>query len=192
MHRRSLVLLAALVLGACHQADRVTGAPQLSAAATASLKTSLSGEGLYDLTAAGAGIAAFTYAVQQVPGEAATGTFHLRFEADGFVVDFDGEASCLSVDGANGRGWVGGTITANRSTHPSFLNPLIHVPGADVWFRAVDYGEGSNAADDRSTTFGFRGSAGIITSAEYCATRPWPAADARTWPVIAGNIQVKP
>ena len=25
----------------------------------------------------------------------------------------------------------------------------------------------------------------------YCAGRPWPADDARTWPVTAGNIDVR-
>lgn len=189
--RRHLVLVLGLAAAtACEQPAPITGSSAILASAAASQKTMVQGAGVYDLTAAGAGPAYFNYHVQQVPGEAATGTFSLRFEADGFVVDFDAAATCLAVDAATNRGWVGGVVTANRSTHPGFLDPITDV-GQDVWFRTVDYGEGSNAPADRSTTFGFRGAAGILTSADYCVARLWPADDARTWPVTQGNIQVK-
>lgn len=188
--RRLLVgVIALAAVAGCDPDQTLTDAPALQASAAASQKTMVQGAGIFEL--AGVGPVSFNYHVKQVPGEAATGTFSLFFEADGYVIDFDAEATCLSVDAANNRGWVGGVVTANRSTHPSFINPLLHDVGRDVWFRTVDYGEGSNAPADRSTTFGFRGAAGILTSADYCLVRPWPAADARTWPVTQGNIQVK-
>lgn len=63
--------------------------------------------------------------------------------------------------------------------------------GRDVWFRVVDHGEGESAAD-RTTVFGFEGAAGFVTSADFCAGRPWAANDARTWAVVEGNLQVLP
>jgi len=175
-----------LLLAACREPS--PAAPELSLQSQSS-QQKLTGGGWFDLQ--GVIPVNFNYDVSATLGAAASGTFHIFFEADGAVVDFDGAAQCLSVDSENHRGWVGGVITANRSTHPAFTDPVLHAAGADVWFRVVDYGEGAGAPADRSTTFGFRGSAGIITSAEYCATRPWPDADARTWPVVRGNIQVR-
>jgi hypothetical protein len=58
-----------------------------------------------------------------------------------------------------------------------------------VWFRVLDGGEGHGAID-RTTFLGFEGGGGTITSAEYCAARIWPVANARTHAVIQGNIQV--
>jgi hypothetical protein len=116
----------------------------------------------------------------------AAGRFHQRLVADGLVIDFDGEVTCMSVDPANGRAWIGGVILRNRSTDPAFQT-AIHQPGRDIWFRVLDEG---NA--DRLTFLGFEGSGGIITSEEYCATMPWPDGNARTHPVTSGNIVVHP
>jgi hypothetical protein len=61
-----------------------------------------------------------------------------------------------------------------------------------VWFRVVDYGEGGKASQpDRTTFLGFENNPDIKTSEQYCAVRIWPQDDARTWPVTAGNIQVR-
>jgi len=60
------------------------------------------------------------------------------------------------------------------------------------WFRVVDNGEGGGAVDDRLTVLGFEGGAGILTSAQYCATKAWTPGDVNTWAVIDGNIQVNP
>jgi hypothetical protein len=98
----------------------------------------------------------------------------------------------VTFDPVNRRAWIGGIIKENRSTHPAFQVDTLHSPGLDVWFRVVDNGEGTSAPPDRSTTYGFKGSAGIKTSAEYCAVQPWPAGDARTFPVAQGNLQVRP
>lgn len=118
------------------------------------------------------------------------GQFSQRYESAGGVVDFHGVVTCMSVDAANGRAWVGGVITQNNSTNPATLQ-AIHEVGRDVWFRVLDGGEGEGAVD-RTTVFGFTGAAGFITSAAYCAGQPWAAGDANTWEVVGGNIQVRP
>jgi hypothetical protein len=118
-----------------------------------------------------------------------SGQFHHRTVLNGLAVDFHGEVTCLAVDSENRRAWVGGSVTQNRSENPSFLQPR-HEPGRDIWFRVLDNGQG-HADPDRTTFVGFEGDAGITTSAEYCTTRPWPDANARTWP-ISGNVSVRP
>ena len=119
----------------------------------------------------------------------ATGQFHHSVVFGGELIEFYGAVTCVSFDTANDRAWIGGVITRNNSTEPSFMAARNEV-GRDIWFRVVDYGEGSNAPDDRTTFVGFEGDAGFITSAAYCAGQPWPEGDARTWPVTKGNIQV--
>jgi hypothetical protein len=108
---------------------------------------------------------------------------------DGQTIDFHASVTCLSVDLENGRAWIGGVITQNNSTDPDFQGD-IYQPGQDIWFRVLDSGNGQNAPGDRTTFVGFKGSAGFDTSAAYCAGRPWPADNARTWEVT-GNVQVK-
>jgi hypothetical protein len=121
---------------------------------------------------------------------AAAGQFRQSLTLDGLLVDFHGRVTCLSVDPANARAWIGGVVTRNRSTHPDFQGEIFAV-GRDVWFRVLDDGEGGGAVD-RTTFLGFEGGGGIITSAEYCETRIWPDDNARTHPVTGGNIQVRP
>jgi hypothetical protein len=124
-------------------------------------------------------------AVQQQNGTAA-GSFHHAFEFDGHQIDYWGTVTCLSVDAVNGRAWIGGVLTKVESTHPD----VVELPGDDAWFRVLDTGPAASADDDRSTFMGFRGSAGIDTSEQYCAERPWPDDNARTHPVVAGNVTV--
>ncbi len=93
------------------------------------------------------------------------------------------------MDPVNHRAWIGGVVTANRSTDPDVLTD-IHEPGDDVWFRVLDSGEDHEVVD-RTSFFGFKGAAGIQTSAEYCEVTIWPDNDARTWPVTSGNISVR-
>ena len=95
-----------------------------------------------------------------------------------------GEVTCLTVDPVNHRAWVGGVIVYSNDPTPD------HQAGDDVWFRVVDYGQ-DHSTPDRSTVFGFKGAAGFDTSAQYCAGQPWPAGDARTWPVTHGDIHVR-
>lgn len=131
----------------------------------------------------------FAFSALQKASGKAMGRFHHKLAAEGVVIDFSGEVTCMAVDPVNHRAWIGGVVTANRSTDPAFRTP-IHQPGKDVWFRVVDYGEGGDAPPDRTSFTGFEGSAGIKTSAEYCAVRLWAPNDERTHPVTSGNIQV--
>lgn len=122
-----------------------------------------------------------------------TGAGNARHSAvlGGLLIEFHTRVTCVTFDAANNRAWIAGVITRNASEHPSFTG-AIHQVGRDIWFRVVDYGEGRVAPQpDRSTFVGFEGSAGIITSAEYCAARLWPDNDERTSPVTAGNLQVQ-
>jgi hypothetical protein len=150
--------------------------------------TATSGGGFAQLPA-GFTLMEFSFNVKSVPG-GARGRFHEHYESAGGIVDFTGEATCVSFDPVNNRAWIGGVVTENNSTHPSMLT-AIHEVGRDVWFRVVDNGEGNAAAGDRSTVYGFTGAGGITTSAQYCATQPWTAGDVNTWEVVEGNIQVK-
>ena len=129
-------------------------------------------------------------AVQQGPGLAANGQFHFSVELGGEPIDFHAQTTCLAVDGAERRAWIGGVVTQNNSTHPSFTTE-IHDVGREIWFRVLDSGEGSGADPDRSTFVGFEGGGGIITSQEYCEAQIWPDDNARTVPQASGNIQVK-
>jgi hypothetical protein len=155
----------------------------------------VTGDGKVDLTSAAAGFMKFEYDVSLRSDGSAEGEFsQARVAADSSgTVSFEGRATCVVVDSVNHRVWVGGVIAKNRSTSPAFRDGAIFQPGMDIWFRAVDYGEGHNDPADRSTTFGFQGSGGILTSADYCAAKVWPntpVPDARTFPVSSGNIQV--
>jgi len=106
-------------------------------------------------------------------------------------VDFRGEVIFVAVDSVNNRAWIGGIVTRNRSEHPSFIGE-IHQPGRDVWFRVLDERRGFGSGMDRSTFLGFEGAGGIITSDKYCDAQIWPDDNARTSPVIRGNIWVLP
>jgi hypothetical protein len=118
----------------------------------------------------------------------ASGNFHQRLESGTGTVDFKGRVTCMAIDPANHRAWVGGVIEKNESTDPSFLAPQ-HQVGHDIWFRVLDNGE-AGAAPDRTTFVGFEGV--IPSSAAYCHDRIWPDDNARTWPVTSGNITVRP
>lgn len=131
----------------------------------------------------------FALSAVQQPNGAAVGEFHQKGDIDGTWVDIRGHVTCLAVDDATGRAWIGGVITSNTSD--ADLQEDIHQPGQDVWFRLVDYGQGNSIQPDRLTFLGFTGGGGIITSEEYCEVRIWPDDDARTHPVTSGNIQVK-
>jgi len=128
-------------------------------------------------------------AVQQGSGMDAVGQFRFSVELGGLPVEFHGRTTCLTVNAAEGRAWIGGVITQNNSTHPTFTTAVNEV-GKDIWFRVLDSGEGSGSDPDRSTFVGFEGGGGIITSAEYCQAQIWPDDNERTVPQASGNIQV--
>ena len=133
----------------------------------------------------------FAYTAKQRANGTVQGEFHESLIADGETVAFRGDVICMALDPVNHRAWIGAVITENNSTHPDFQQ-WFHQPGEDVWFRVVDYGEGSAAPSDRKTFMGFENTPGIPSSEVYCQLQIWPADDARTWPVTEGNIQVKP
>lgn len=109
-----------------------------------------------------------------------------RFHQNQHDVEFTykGDVTCFAVDPDNRRAWIGGVLT--QSNDP---DPVTEV-GDDAWFRVLDLGQGQ-APPDRSTFLGFeQPPPGIITSEEYCQLRIWPEGDARTWPVVSGNIVI--
>ncbi|MBX9599373.1 MAG: hypothetical protein K2X35_00155 [Bryobacteraceae bacterium] len=186
-HRfRALALLAvpASLFVAWNQAGLTTAAAWDGVIARAS------GGGHYDVGAVPPTVPAkFAFTALDKGNGEFHGRFHHKADVGGLNVEFHADVTCLAVDSANGRAWIGGVITENRSEHPGFQT-AIHQPGQDIWFRVLDDGEGKGETD-RTTFVGFRGGAGISTSAEYCAVKPWPADNARTWPV-SGNVQVQP
>ena len=129
-------------------------------------------------------------AIQRSDGRV-MGHFHHKLDTGEGTFDFKGAVTCLALDPATGRAWIGGVITHNQSTDAFYQSDPVFEPGRDAWFRVVDYGQGENAIQaDRTTFVGFENTPGIPTSEFYCATRPWPLGDARTHPVTEGNIQV--
>lgn len=185
------VVALGAVLAACDGSAHPTrvdevfrGDPTLDLAAAGA---SVTGGGHYDVLGLDV---QFAVGAVRGPDGGASGRFHITAdEGGGLTVDFSGTVTCLTVDPVNRRAWIGGVVTANRSTDPDLLTE-IHEPGDDVWFRVRDAGAGQGVVD-RTSFYGFKGAAGIQTSAEYCAARIWPDNDARTWPVTSGNISVR-
>jgi hypothetical protein len=128
----------------------------------------------------------FAFSAVQHGNGSVSGSFHDSTNDGQGTVDFDADVTCLAVDRDLGRAWIGGVITANRSTDPDFTDDL-HQPGHDIWFRVLDSG---HQGEDRRTFVGFEGGS-IPSSAAYCQMRPWPDDNARTWPVTNGNITVR-
>lgn len=190
----TLVVVPVAVSVGCHGSDVSAPSPNplaiaLSANGPDGIVLAATGGGQYRLQDAFDVELTFN-ALQHADGSV-KGHFHESFVAEGETIDFRGDVICMAVDAANHRAWIGAVITENRSTHPQF-NESFHQPGEDVWFRVVDYGEGAGSPPDRTTFLGFENTPGIPTSEIYCQLQIWPDDDARTWPVIAGNIQVMP
>jgi hypothetical protein len=187
-----IVTTAALALSVgCSRADSPTtpaGLPGGSTEAGAGAQA-VSGGGHYLLQ--GAFETQFAFSAVQHRNGTASGNFHHRTADSSGTIDFTGRVTCVAVDAANRRAWIGGVITDNRSTNPGFMTP-VHAVGHDIWFRVLDGGEGQEATD-RTTFVGFE-SAAIPTSASYCEQRIWPQdaqnPNLRTWPVTSGNISV--
>lgn len=153
---------------------------------------SVEGVGHYDILGLDV---AFSVAAErrhdQKADDKARGEFRIYAdEGDGLIIDFEARVTCLAVDAVNHRAWIGGVVTANRSTDPDVMTD-IHEKNDDIWFRVLDAGSGEGVVD-RSTFIGFKGAAGFDTSPQYCAGRPWPDDNARTWPVVQGGITVRP
>ena len=154
------------------------------------LEFQVRGSGTYLLTTSGGSQIEVSFALHaEQDDDEAEGRFRQSLEFQGLPIEFHGRVTCLAVDPANGRVWVGGVVTQNLSVNPLFTRE-IHEPGKDVWFRVLDTGRGS-VEPDRSTFLGFEGGAGIVTSEEYCNVQPWPDNNERTHPVIDGKIKLK-
>ena len=193
-HRTKLVFAGAIFAAGCESAvtteSREAPVAPSSSQTSRGIVASTTGEGQAELPA-GFGLMTFAYGAHEHASGRALGEFRQTRSRNGLLVDFTGVATCVAVDAEHHRAWVGGVVTENNSTDPNFQT-AIHQPGRDIWFRVVDNGEGNAAAADRSTVFGFTGAGGITTSAQYCAARLWAAGDANTFPVVDGNIQVRP
>jgi len=175
MRKLSGLSLGIMIATAALIAPKVIAAP---------VTDSASGGGHY--LVAGSLDVQFSFSAVQHGDGTVSGSFH-DFANDGQgTVDFDADVTCLAVDRDLGRAWIGGVITANRSTDPDYTDAL-HQPGHDIWFRVLDSGQ---PGQDRRTFDGFEGGT-IPSSAAYCQLRPWPADNARTWPVTQGNIMVQ-
>jgi hypothetical protein len=190
MHRglAIIILFAAATLVSCDQPP--TTGPDLDVQlAHVAGHAMASGGGHYILSGAFPGTFAFT-AIQTSADGAAKGHLRHTLVFNGELIEFHGEVTCLTVDRVNSRGWIGGVVTRNKSVAEPYASDARFQPGQDIWFRVLDNGQGQ-FVPDRTTFTGFMGDAGFDTSVDYCAGMPWPADDARTHPVTAGNIQVK-
>jgi hypothetical protein len=130
----------------------------------------------------------FAFSALLLPNGRAEGNFHHRGQAEGALIDFTAEITCLSVDSANHRAWLGGVITKNSSTHPDFMT-AVHQVGHDIWFRVQDNDAVEpSTTPDVTTIVGFETEA-IPSSIFYCTTQPWRSTN--VWPV-QGNLTVFP
>jgi hypothetical protein len=183
------ILAAALVLAGCDTQHDPVGGPSFGAGAV--VVGHANGDGTFNIGAPGADIAFELNAVSRADGSASGSVYYVtdltEFGIGTIEMRFD--VTCLSRDPELGRAWIGGVVTFNNSTNATFATDPRRQVDRDVWFRIEDNGTGGSGTLDLSTQLGFEGSAGIITSAEYCATRPWPAAPAH--PVTTGNVSLR-
>jgi hypothetical protein len=130
----------------------------------------------------------FAFSALRLPNGRAEGNFLHRGFAEGLLIHFKAEVTCMSVDAVNHRAWIGGVITENRSTHPQFTT-TVHQVGHDIWFRVQDNdATGPTTTPDVTTIVGFEMPT-IPSSQFYCDTMPWRSNN--VWPV-QGNVTVSP
>lgn len=153
----------------------------------------VNGAGVVDLSSAGAPDMSFQFVARRKADGTVTGHFRFSRMSPTGLVEFEGDVTCVTGDpNFPGRARIGGIVTENNSTAPTFLTEN-HQVGDDVWFRVFDDGNGGGAVD-RSTTLGFKPTL-VNTSAEYCALPfdglPWwnPAS---IFPLASGTIRVNP
>ena len=188
--RKGVAVLLALSLAGCDAATDAS--PPISLNSGNGVVIHVQGAGQVDLTSAGAGLADFQFVAHRRADGTVTGHFRQSRDTPSGTVDFRGVVTCVTVDPAfPGRARIGGVITENNSTHPSFLG-INNEVGDDVWFRVTDSGGGLDAAD-ASTTYGFVPT--LVTSSEaYCALAftglpAWNPAS--IFPLHNGTIRVK-
>jgi hypothetical protein len=137
---------------------------------------SASGDYTFSGEAAGSSfvIDPFTWNVQAKADGSAKGSFDYTQVRDGVALSASGSLTCAFFEGDHV--WVGGVIES--SSRPSLV-------GLDMWFQAHDYGEGSNAPPDMSSTLG---AAASPAGQQYCDDHPpvrFP------FLVSEGNLQVR-
>jgi hypothetical protein len=196
-------VLAVAAMGGCSDIEEPTGLGVVSDAATrgalASQSPTARATGGGRLTDPSDSRVEWEFAVaalQRDPSGEADGNFHFSTSVEGQAIEFHARVTCLVTDAANGRAWIGGTITKNASERAPFKEGAIYQEGQPAWFRVADYGEGSGAPkEDRGTRIFFTGTGGFLTADAFCHSGLWPivAGDERlTSPLLGGNIQVKP
>jgi hypothetical protein len=182
-HSRACLAACAFLLVAC---DNPTQPPnQTPQASVQGVQHTATGGGHFTVLPFGLYVQFAFSGIQHDSGDS-SGEFHHTYYDGVTTTTIDGTVTCLAFDDVNHRAWIGGVATRVRTGDPT--EDL--QPGDDVWFRVVDNGVAQDPPD-RSTTMGRKGSAGFDTSAAYCAGKPWPAGDARTWAVTSGNITVQ-
>jgi hypothetical protein len=182
----ALTVLAAMTLAACD--DPTATSPDADPGFSVNGLAKVSGGGHYLLGGAFPGTFAFT-AIQTSSDGSAKGQLRHTLDFNGELIEFHGVVTCLTVDPVNHRAWIGGVVTRNKSVAQPYASEARFQPGQDIWFRVLDNGR-AHADPDRTTFTGFAGDAGFDTSLAYCAGMPWPADDARTHPVTAGDIHI--
>ena len=187
VRRSSFLPLAIAALIACQPDPPTSPNLQASLAATPPAAT-VTGGGQFNVSITGGDVGTFGFSGVG-DALAATGQLYFQLEFQGQHVEFHGEVTCVSVDRAQGRAWIGGVVTQNRSEHPSYTTARTQ-PGHDIWFRILDNGQGADAPPDRTTFVGFEGDRDIPTSAEYCRRQLWVAGNAGTW-AVEGNVTLR-
>ena len=185
MSRMRRVSTAAALLTA------VTVAASFPLSAAAGTASATGGGKALAPTAAGPVEVGFAFSAIAHDDGTASGELHFAADLADGRAEFRGDVICVTFDATQNRAWIGALITDNRSDSPRYTQPRNAV-GQPIWFRVVDYGEGGEDPDDRTTFVGFAGDRNIPTSEAYCALRPWIDPDVGTNPVIKGNIQVRP
>ena len=137
-----------------------------------------SANGDYGFTGEAAGsvfdIGPFTWNVKIKADGSVKGEFDYTQVRDGVSLTVSGSLTCAVIQ--DDHVWVGGIIEA--SSRASLV-------GLDMWFQGHDYGEGSNAEPDMSTTIG---AAAAPAGQQYCDDHPpvrFP------FLVSEGNLQVR-
>ena len=119
-------------------------------------------------------IGPFTWDVQVKADGSVKGQFDYTQVRDGVTLSASGSLTCAFIE--DDHVWVGGVIEA--SSRASLV-------GLDMWFQALDNGEGANAAPDMSSTLG---AAAAPAGQQYCDDHP-PV----RFPFLVGegNLQVR-
>jgi hypothetical protein len=170
--RLSVCSAFVIALGACSLTEPsspptpLSTTPSRGVASDEGVVLQVQGAGDVDLTAANAGEASFQFVATKRADGTVNGHFRQSRSTALGMVDFEGDVICVTIDPAfPGRARIGGRVTANNSTSPSFLTTN-HEVGDDVWFRVED---GTlTGGVDRSTTYGFKPTL-VDTSEQYCA-----------------------